>query len=70
MPEELKPGNEVPRSGIYKVVHDVEHRDEHEVTCIIGEHFPPCNHCGKHPRFTLVRAAHHVRNHKYFEKNK
>lgn len=67
MSEEYKPGDEVPKSGIYKVTHD-EHSKPHEVTCIIGKHFPPCNTC-IHPRFVLVRAAHHIENHKHFDKS-
>ncbi|MBZ5491210.1 MAG: YjzC family protein [Acidobacteriia bacterium] len=68
MTETYKPGDEVPKSGIYKVTHDPNHtHEEHEVTCVIGEPFPPCNHCGHHPRFQLVRAAHHLKNHKYFK---
>jgi hypothetical protein len=62
--EIYKPGDEVPQSGIYKVVHDPNHIQEHEVTAVLGERFPPCNHCGHHPRFELVRAAHHIGNHK------
>jgi hypothetical protein len=68
MADVYKPGDEVPQSGIYKVVHDTQHSDEHEVTCVYGEKFPPCNHCGDHPRFSLVRAAIHVRWHKHFKK--
>ena len=52
-----KPGDAVPTSGIYKVVHDTVHHEEHEVTAVAAEHFPPCNHCGNHPRFQLVHAA-------------
>lgn len=62
-----KPGQQVPRSGIYKVVHDRVHYDVHEVTCVFGEHFPPCNHCGDHPRFQLVRYAQHVKTHEHFK---
>ena len=61
-----KPGDEVPTSGIYKVVHDTVHKEEHEVTAVAGEHFPPCNHCGKHPRFQLLYSAHHISRHKNF----
>ncbi|MFL6672801.1 MAG: hypothetical protein ACJ8LG_05850 [Massilia sp.] len=61
------PGDVVPKSGIYKVVHDSEHAAQHEVTCVYGEPFPPCNHCGKHPRFQLVRPATHVRRHSAFK---
>jgi hypothetical protein len=43
MPEQYKPGDKVPKSGIYKVIHDPNHDEEHEVTCIIGAPFPPCS---------------------------
>lgn len=62
-----KPGDKVPASGIYRVTHDTVHHDVHEVTCVFGEHFPPCNHCGHHPRFQLVRNAQHVLNHNHFK---
>ena len=58
-----KPGEEVPKSGIYKVVHDTQHAEEHEVTCIIGTPFPPCNHCGHKVRFRVVRIAQHIKTH-------
>jgi hypothetical protein len=67
MATEYKPGQEVPASGIYHVTHD-RHHPSHEVTCVKGHIFPPCNHCGQHPRFTLVRAAHHVNNHEQFRR--
>ncbi len=63
-----KPGDEVPNSGIYKVIHDPHHAHEHEVTAVVGEHFPPCNHCGHHPRFELVRAANHISTSPEFKK--
>jgi hypothetical protein len=63
-----KPGDKVPESGIYKVVHDPNHAKEHEVTCVFGETFPPCNGCGHHPRFALIRGAHHISTHPYFKK--
>jgi hypothetical protein len=63
-----RPGEEVPFSGIYGVIHDPKHVASHEVTCVKGERFPPCNGCGHHPRFTLVRAAHHIGNHEQFRR--
>lgn len=66
--DEFKPGEKVLASGIYEVVHDPEHTGEHEVTCVYGEHFPPCNHCGHHPRFTLSRKAVHVKWSEHFKK--
>jgi len=67
MGTEYKPGDEVPASGIYMVTHD-GHHPEHEVTCIKGRIFPPCNHCGHHPRFRAFRFAHHVESHEEFRK--
>jgi hypothetical protein len=66
--EIYKPGDVVQTSGIYKVVHDKVHTEEHEVTCTYGEHFPPCNHCGPHPRFTLIRGAQHIKYNTHFKK--
>jgi hypothetical protein len=63
----FKPGQEVPNSGIYRVVHDPNHRAEHEVTCVYGKPFPPCNHCGHHVRFVLERAARHITSHDDFK---
>lgn len=67
MADIYKPGQKVPYSGIYQVVHDLVHQERHEVTCISGEVFPPCNKCGGHPRFELVRAAVHIRSHQHFK---
>lgn len=65
--ETFKPGETVQASGIYLVTHDKEHDTSHEVTCVYGHKFPPCNHCGAHPRFKLVRAAQHVGQNKHFK---
>jgi hypothetical protein len=35
-------GEKVPHAGIYAVTHDPGHAREHEVTCIKGRNFPPC----------------------------
>jgi hypothetical protein len=63
----FKPGDEVPHSGIYRVIHDTYHREEHEVTCVYGKKFPPCNHCGSHPRFVLLRMAQHIEWNEHFK---
>ena len=67
MSETSKPGDKVMRSGIYTVLHDEEHAENHEVTCVAGRTFPPCNGCEGEVRFTLVRAAHNVSKHKNFK---
>ncbi len=64
----FKPGEKVPNSGIYRVEHDKNHTQPHEVTCVYGERFPPCNHCGENPRFHLVRAAQHITSNEHFKK--
>jgi hypothetical protein len=64
----FKPGQTVEVSGIYTVTHDINHRDVHEVTCVRGKPFPPCNHCGHHVRFKLKYAAHHLDTHEHFKK--
>lgn len=38
MSKRFNPGDTVPRSGIYKVVHDRNQAQEHEMTCVIGQH--------------------------------
>ena len=63
----FKPGDTVEASGIYKVVHDRNHAQSHEVTCVFGHKFPPCNHCGSHPRFALVYAAQHIQQNSHFK---
>jgi hypothetical protein len=37
----FKPGQTVPHSGIYRVIHDPAHIEAHEVTYIYGKPFPP-----------------------------
>jgi hypothetical protein len=64
----FKPGDKCVQSGIYEVIHDREHVQRHEVTVVYDETSPPCNHCGPHPRFKLVRIAQHVKNHNSFKK--
>ena len=66
--DEFKAGQDVPNSGIYKVLHGAKHAEEHEVTCVYGNKFPPCNHCGKDVRFVLVIAVRHVELDKHFKK--
>lgn len=67
MADIYKPGDTVPRSGIYKVIHDRNHAKEHEVTCVYNKTFPPCRGCD-HPRFTLQRAAQHIESNEWFKK--
>ncbi len=56
MAEEFKPGEKVPSSGVYRVLHK-GHRDEHEATLREGEEFPTCTVCEEGVRFHLVQSA-------------
>ena len=60
-----RPGEAVPKSGIYKVSHRGHHHD-HEVTCLSGERFPECHQCGELVRFSLLIAAHAIGRHTHF----
>ena len=53
---EFKPGERIPDSGVYLVVHQ-EHRSDHEATLVIGKPFPHCARCGTGVRFRLLRIA-------------
>lgn len=65
-PDIFKPGDEVPRSGIYQVVH-AHHGEPHEVTCVFSDRFPPCVLCKQDVRFVLMRGAQHVASHEHFK---
>lgn len=54
------PGQDVPRSGIYDVIHDANHRTHHQVTCVAGNRFPPCRNCGDKVGYRLFEAALHL----------
>jgi hypothetical protein len=65
--EVFKPHQSVPVSGIYTVIHDPVHAQQHDVTCIEGKPFPPCGGCkGEHPRFKLKTPAQHITKHPSF----
>jgi hypothetical protein len=66
-PYVFKPGDDVPRSGIYCVFHANRHAKAHEVTCIYSDRFPACRKCGEDVRFALVSAAQHVTSHEHFK---
>jgi len=63
--EIFKPGDPVPKSGIYRVTHAGHHYD-HEVTCLSGISFPECRQCGERVRFSLIISAHDIHRHVHF----
>lgn len=66
----FKPGEKVPTSGIYDVIHDKldgdDHAHPHQVTVISGTVFPPCRGCKGSVRFRLHHAAEHLDAHDHF----
>jgi hypothetical protein len=65
-----KPGDPVKQSGIYEVVHDLEHRAAHDVVMIAGDQFPNCETCDQNVRFRLVRTAPYIFQDQDFEEDK
>jgi hypothetical protein len=62
-----RPGDTVPISGIYRVAHERNHAQPHDVTCVARKKFPKCRGC-EQPVFTLVSPAQHVETHALFKK--
>ena len=66
----FKPGEKVPASGIYDVIHDKldgdDHAHAHQVTAKSGTVFPPCRGCQGSVRFRLHHAAEHLDTHDHF----
>ncbi len=56
------PGERVPQSGAYLVLHHLRHRPEHTVVAIEGEVFPHCRVCRDQVRFKLQFDAEYVLN--------
>jgi hypothetical protein len=70
MPENAyRPGDPVPQTGVYRVVHEA-HRDDHEATLLDGGQFPQCTRCGEGVRFHLLRAAERIHGDRDFEAGK
>jgi hypothetical protein len=62
-----KPGESVEASGIYRVIYDLKHSAEHEVTVVYGKKFSPFNGCGNSPRFKAVKLAQHIDSNEHFK---
>ena len=56
----FRPGDLAPITGIYVVIHDLRHREPHEVVIIRGEQLPPCRTCKAEMCYEIVRAVSHV----------
>lgn len=56
----LRPGQTIPESGIYEVIHDLDHRAAHESVMVKGDKFPLCDTCDDRIRFRVVRTAPYI----------
>jgi hypothetical protein len=54
------PGEPIPETGIYEVLHDRGHRVPHEAVLHRGDSFPECETCRNKVRFKLVRTAPYI----------
>jgi len=54
------PGQPVPETGIYEVIHDRAHRPSHEAVMHKEDLFPVCDQCDTRVRFKLVRTAPYI----------
>ncbi len=52
-----RPGQVVPVSGVYRVIHERSHRSPHEMLLTSGVSFLPCRACRERVRFTLAAAV-------------
>lgn len=61
------PGDTVPSSGIYEVIHDLgENKKPHEVIALQGELFPVCRTCLREVKFKLLKTAIHIKQDESF----
>lgn len=63
-----KPGDVVPESGIYEVLHSRCTSDVREATFVAGQQLPPCRVCGSRVRFELKQAIPHISEDRDFRK--
>jgi len=66
MTTEHRANDDCPQSGVYRVVHDPQHTEDHDVTVLYGHVFPRCSHHGCNPKFALVAAGQNVHSNNWF----
>jgi hypothetical protein len=60
------PGDAIPDSGVYRVVHTTNHAVAHDVIILAEGAFPPCRHCGTRVYFTLAKAGEDIARNLHF----
>jgi hypothetical protein len=64
---ELKPGDGVPESGIYDVIHRNCQSKVIQAVFVAGEPLPECRFCRSRVRFQLHRAMPHISEDRDFQ---
>jgi hypothetical protein len=65
--ETFNSGEVVRYTGIYEVIHDLHHREAHEVVMHVGDSFPTCDNCGDRVKFKVIRTAPYIFDDEDFE---
>ena len=63
-------GSTVRESGIYEVLHDLNHRTPHEVVMVAKDLFPVCDICEDRVRYRVLRTAPYIFSDEDFEASK
>ena len=58
--EEYSPGQTAHISGLYRVHHGKNHRQDHDVLVIWRDEFPACRECRGDVRYTLVQQVTYI----------
>ncbi|HTZ95732.1 MAG TPA: hypothetical protein VMB18_05005 [Terriglobales bacterium] len=68
MADMFRPGDAAPCSGVFKVVHSLQHVAPHYVIALYRDTFLPCLECGDEVRFELALSAVYVQTHPAFHR--
>jgi|HubBroStandDraft_5_1064220.scaffolds.fasta_scaffold140397_2 hypothetical protein len=66
MADIFRAGDAAPCSGVFKVVHSLEHVAPHYVIALYRDLFPPCKECAEEVRFELAISAVYIKTHPGF----
>jgi len=69
--DEFAPGNQVPVTGVYTVIHDKldgdDHAPPHQIIATAGTVFPQCRGCGMWVRFRHQKPAEPIEANEHFK---
>lgn len=68
MADIFRAGDTAPCTGVFKVVHSLQHAAPHYVIALYRDTFPPCLECTDEVRFELALSAVYVKTHPAFNR--